>query len=88
MTTFQEARDLRATKKRTANEAPGHDAKKAKKIISVAGLFAKKHRAAQDDFESTDGTSRKRLSVEDEVTVRAKRHPIYLDVKGVRVHAC
>ena len=81
---MQAARDFGATKKRAADGAPErHAAKKPKKSISVAGLFAKKPRTAREHLQSSGGTSRKRLSVEDELTARAKRHPIYLDVKGM-----
>jgi len=87
MSTLQAARDLGATKKRAADEAPERLAKKPKKSISVAGLFAKKPRSARDDLQPSDDTSRKRLSAEDELTARAKRHPIYLDVKGMKSRA-
>jgi hypothetical protein len=82
MTTLQAARNLETTKKRAADEAPKHHAKKPKTSISVAGLFAKKPRAVRENLQSTDGTSRKRLSSEGEITAKAKRHQIYLDVKG------
>ena len=87
MTTLNAARDLGTTKKRAANEAPKHHAKKAKTSISVAGLFAKKPRTVREGLQPTDGTSRKHRSVEDELTAKARRHPIYLDVKGVRLRA-
>lgn len=80
MATAGPARDLHSNGfKRSAEDAPQHPAKKQKKTISVAGLFAKKTQLPQ----STDDTVRKRLSVDDEVTAKAKRHPIYLDVKGL-----
>ena len=87
MTTLNAARDLGTTKKRAANEAPKHHAKKAKTSISVAGLFAKKPRTVREGLQPTDGTSRRHRSVEDELTAKARRHPIYLDVKGVRLRA-
>ena len=67
MTTLNAARDLGTTKKRAANEAPKHHAKKAKTSISVAGLFAKKPRTVREGLQPTDGTSRKHRSVEDEL---------------------
>lgn len=87
MTTSRPARDLGTTKKRAADEAPKHHTKKPKTSISVAGLFAKKPRAARENPKSTDGTPRKSRSVEDETTAKAKRHPIYTDVKGMRLIA-
>jgi hypothetical protein len=87
MTTSRPARDLGTTKKRPADEAPKHQTKKPKASISVAGLFAKKPRAVRENPTSTDGTSRKSRTVEDETTAKAKRHPIYTDVKGMRLIA-
>jgi hypothetical protein len=80
-------RDLGTTKKRAAGEATKHHAKKPKTSISVAGLFAKKPRAVREDLQSIDGYSRKRLRVEDELSAKAKRLPIYLDVKGTEGRA-
>jgi len=84
MTTFQAARKLEKTKKRPAGEAPKHHTKKPKTSISVAGLFAKKPRTVREGLQSPDGTSRKSRSAEDDLTAKAKRHPIYTDVKGMR----
>jgi hypothetical protein len=86
MTTFKAARKLEATKKRPAGEAPKHHTKKPKTSISVASLFAKKPRTVREGLQSSDGTSRKSRSVEDERTAKAKRHPIYVDVKGMSTH--
>jgi hypothetical protein len=80
-------RDLGTTKKRAAGEAPKHHTKKLKTSISVAGLFAKKTRVVREGLQSTDGYSRKRIRVEDELTAKAKRHPIYIDVKGTEGRA-
>jgi len=72
-----------STSKRVADEAPQpqQQAKKPKKTISVAGLFAKKPRAERDQIVSTDGITRKQLTAEEILTAKAKRHPAYLDVK-------
>jgi hypothetical protein len=88
MASLATSRDTRSTSKRVADEAPQPQqvAKKPKKTISVAGLFAKKPRAECEQVTSTDGIMRKPPSAEEILTAKAKRHPIYLDVKST--HHC
>jgi hypothetical protein len=83
MSSLATSRDTRSTNKRVADEAPQpqQHAKKPKMTISVAGLFAKKPRIEHDQVASTYGITRKQLSAEEILTDKAKRHPIYLDVK-------
>jgi hypothetical protein len=83
MASLATSRDTKHTSKRAADDAPQpqQHAKKPKKAISVAGLFAKKPRAEREEVTSTDGITRKPPSAEEILTARAKRHPIYLDVK-------
>jgi hypothetical protein len=83
MASIKQPRGVESTSKRPADEAlqPQQYAKKPKKTISVAGLFAKKPRAEHDQIASTDGITRKQLTAEDILTAKAKRHPAYLDVK-------
>lgn len=78
MATKGAARDLQPANKRVAQEVTDRPAKKPKKTISVAGLFPKKPQHS----DAADDSARKVLSAEDELTEKAKRHPIYLDVKG------
>lgn len=72
------SRDSRPANKRVAQDATERPAKKPKKTISVAGLFAKKPQHS----DAADDSTLKSLSAEDGLTAKAKRHPIYLDVKG------
>lgn len=63
---------------------PQQHPKKPKQTISVAGLFAKKPHTGREQVASTDGITHKQLSAEEVLTAKAKRHSIYIDVKGTR----
>jgi hypothetical protein len=88
MASIAARRDIKSMGKRAADEAPQpqQHAKKPKKSMSVAGLFAKKPRSEREHVVSSDGITGKDLGAEQILTNRAKRHPIYLDVKGTSRH--
>lgn len=88
MTSLETSRNIKPTSKRVADDAPQpqQHAKKPKQTISVARLFAKKPRTEREQVASTDGITRKQLSAEEALTAKAKRHSIYIDVKGARNH--
>lgn len=92
MATQRLAGGFQPTSKRVADEpSPSQrHAKKPKKTVSVAGLFAKRPRPEREKIASTDGITRKQPTAEELLTARAKRDPIYLDVKRTqsRCHSC
>lgn len=86
MATQRLAGDVQPTSKRVADEpSPSQrHAKKPKKTVSVVGLFAKRPRSEREKIASTDGITRKQPTAEELLTARAKRDPIYLDVKRMQ----
>lgn len=82
MASINSTRGTGSTSKRVADEAPQSQQRAKKpKTISVAGLFARKARVESDQIASTDGITHKQLTAEEILTAKAKRHPVYLDVK-------